>query len=304
LREEDKQRGRFTSRPMPEVDGTRHSYHRVGEVELHLAAAGQGPPLLLLHGWWQHWYTWRELIPPLSREYRVLCPDLRGFGWSEAPPKGYRRETMARDILGLLDELGVERVRAIGHDWGGWLGFLLCLMAPERIERFLALGIANPSAPLSAVSVANYWRFWYQWLLAAPLIGPAEVGRLSRQRGITLRWAAGPRERWNQESLRIFLAQLEEPERVRASVLLYRDFLRHDMRHMLLGRYRRERPGVPTLLLHGEQDNIIRPSNLPHPRAWAADLEIEPIPDCGHFIVDERPELVLERAIAFFRHHR
>jgi pimeloyl-ACP methyl ester carboxylesterase len=291
--------GRFSSRPQPEVEGVRHSYHRVGQVELHLAEAGQGPPLLLLHGWWQHWYAWRGLIPPLSREYRVLCPDLRGFGWSEVPAKGYDRETMAGDILALLDELGVERVRLAGHDWGGWLGFLLCLMAPERVERFLALGIANPSAPLSVTSVANYWRFWYQWVLAAPLFGPTAVKRLAQQRGLVLRWAAGGRERWNGKEARIFLAQLEEPERVRASVLLYRDFLRRDMRRMLLGRYRRKRPGVPTLMLHGMDDKIIRPSNLPHPKAWAEDLDIELVRDCGHFIVDERPELVLERALAF-----
>jgi pimeloyl-ACP methyl ester carboxylesterase len=285
---------------MPVVEGVHHSFHRVGDVELHLAEAGQGPPLLLLHGWWEHWYTWRKLIPALSRDYRVLCPDLRGFGWSEAPAKGYDRETMARDILGLLDELGIERVRVAGHDWGGWLGFLLCLMAPERVERFMALGIANPSAPLSAASVANYWRFWYQWVLAAPLLGAAAVRRLSQQRGLILRWAAGPPETRDERTLQIFLAQLEEPERVRASVLLYRAFLLRDMRRMLLGRYRRRRPRVPTLLLHGAGDKIIRPSNLPHPKAWAEDLEIELIPDCGHFIVDERPGLVLERAFDFF----
>jgi pimeloyl-ACP methyl ester carboxylesterase len=287
-------------RPMPEVPGVRHEYRQAGDVLLHLAEAGEGPPLLLLHGWWQHWYTWHHLIPPLSREYRVLCPDLRGFGWSEAPAQGYERETMARDVLALLDDLGIERVRVAGHDWGGWLGFLLCLMAPERVERFMALGIANPSAPLSVASIANYWRFWYQYVLAAPLIGAAAVRRLSQQRGLILRWAAGARERRNEQELGIFLPQLQEPARVRASVLLYRDFLRRDMRRMLVGRYRRDRPGVPTLMLHGSDDKIIRPSNLPHPKAWAADLEIELIPDCGHFIIDERPELVLERARTFF----
>lgn len=291
---------RFSRRPQLHVDGVRHSYHRVPGVQLHLAEAGQGPPLLLLHGWWQHWYTWHSLIPRLSLDYRVLCPDLRGFGWSEAPAKGYDRETMARDILALLDELGVKRVRIAGHDWGGWLGYLICLTAPERVERFMALGIANPSAPLSVASVANYWRFWYQWVLAAPLLGAAAVRRLARRRGRILRWAAGPPQRWNEDELGVFLAQLEEPARVRASVLLYRDFLRHDMRRMLLRRYRRRRPGVRTLVLHGMDDRIIRPSNLPHPKAWAEDLEIELVRDCGHFIVDERPELVLERALAFF----
>jgi pimeloyl-ACP methyl ester carboxylesterase len=292
--------GAFSSRPLPDVEGVRHRFHRVGDVEFHLAEAGEGPSLLLLHGWWQHWYAWHELIPRLAQDYHVLCPDLRGFGWSQAPRRGYDRETMARDMIGLLDRLGIERTRLAGHDWGGWIGFLLCLLAPERVDRLLALGIANPSAPLSVASIANYWRFSYQWMIAAPLLGAAAVRRLAQQRGVILSWAAGPPDQRRESASRIFLAQLEEPERARASVLLYRDFLLRDMRQMLLGRYRRRtRPGVPTLILHGMDDRIIRPCNLPHPKAWAGDLKIELIRGCGHFILDERPELVLERALAF-----
>jgi hypothetical protein len=80
---------RHTGRPMPEVEGVRHRMVEVGEVELHLAEAGEGPPLLLLHGYPQHWYVWRQLISDLARDNHVMAPDLRGFGWSQAPREGY-----------------------------------------------------------------------------------------------------------------------------------------------------------------------------------------------------------------------
>src|SRR5438034_483714 len=108
---------RYTARPMPEVKGVRHRMLKVGDVDLHLAEAGEGSPLLLLHGYPQHWYVWRELIPDLARHNHVLVPDLRGFGWSEAPREGYDKETLMRDVLALLDQLGIERVPVAGHDW-------------------------------------------------------------------------------------------------------------------------------------------------------------------------------------------
>ncbi len=288
------------ARELPHVPGVRHGYHSAGDVRLHVAEAGDGPPLVLLHGWPQHWYEWRELIRPLSARYRVLCPDLRGFGWSEAPPRGYDKETLAGDVLALLDGLGVDRFRLAGHDWGGWVGFLLCLFAPERVERFLALNIAHPFSKPTLRGAATLWRFWYQLLIAAPLLGPAAVARLRRLGEPAFRWIGVRGRGWGQEEMRIFLAQFEEPERARASVLLYRTFLARDFPRMLAGRYRRTRLITPTLLLHGLGDKVVRPAHFADHERYAERMEVELVPGCGHFIVDERPELVLQRALGFF----
>lgn len=286
-------------RPLPHVPGVRHAHHRAGDVRLHVAEAGDGPPLVMLHGWPQHWYEWRELIPPLSRRYRVLCPDLRGFGWSEAPPRGYDKETLARDILALLDELGVERFRLAGHDWGGWIGFLICLLAPERVERFLALNIAHPFSSLTPAAAATLWRFWYQWAIAAPILGRRVIG-LGPRLGPVFRWVGAGDRAWDEEETRIFLDQFSEPERARASVLLYRSFATREMASVLGGRYRRERLVTPTLLLYGTGDKVVRPVHFADYERYADDMSVELVPGCGHFIVDERPELVLDRALRFF----
>ena len=126
------------------VPGVRHRTVSAGAVDLHVAEAGDGPPLLLLHGWPQHWWSFRRLIPRLAERYRVIAPDLRGWGWSDAPPGDYAKATFAADVRALLDAEGLDRVRIVGHDWGGYAAFLLALQHPERVERVVALDIAPP----------------------------------------------------------------------------------------------------------------------------------------------------------------
>jgi pimeloyl-ACP methyl ester carboxylesterase len=278
---------------------------RAGEIRLHVAEAGDGDPLVLLHGWPQHWYEWRSLIPTLSERYHVICPDVRGFGWSEVPRRGYDRETMAADVQLLLDEMGVERFRLIGHDWGGWLGFLICLFAPERVERFVALNIPPPFSEPSLAGALGLWRFWYQWVLSAPLLGSATVKMIVGDRAsLFSRWIGASRAKWTDEETATFLAQLAEPDRRRASVLLYRAFLIQDVRKMAIGRYRRMRLEVPTLVLLGTKDHMIRKAQFHGFERHADQMTIVPVSDTGHFIVNERPELVLERALEFFDGNR
>jgi pimeloyl-ACP methyl ester carboxylesterase len=86
-------------------------------------------------------------LPPLARDHRVLAPDLRGWGWSDAPEGDYAKATLAEDIVGLLDVEGIERVRIIGHDWGAYTALLMALTCPKRVERVVALDIAPPGPP-------------------------------------------------------------------------------------------------------------------------------------------------------------
>src|SRR5947209_11944696 len=122
---------------LPDVPGVDHREIDVNGVRLHVAQAGAGPPLLLLHGWPQHWWCWRELIPRLAGARRIIAPDLRGWGWSSAPPGDYAKATFAADVLALLDSEGLDQVDLIGHDWGGYAGFLLELSHPDRIRRMV-----------------------------------------------------------------------------------------------------------------------------------------------------------------------
>src|ERR1700754_64659 len=156
----------------PQVDGVRHRYVETRGQRFHLAEAGEGDDVVLcLHGWPQHWYEWRFLLPRLAAAgYRAVAMDLRGFGWSDAPPDGYEKENLADDVLAVLDAEGIDQVRLVGHDWGGWVGYLLCLRAPERFSRYLALNIPPPWVSVRMVFPES-WRFLYQLVIATPVLG-------------------------------------------------------------------------------------------------------------------------------------
>ena len=151
---------------MPEQPGVRHADHRLPTgVRLHVAEAGDpgAPAILAVHGWPQHWWAWRGVIPVLAQTHRVICPDLRGFGWSGQPDDGdFTKDRFADDMLALLDRLEIERAGYLGHDWGGWTGWLLGIRAPERFSRMLLVSIAHPWTP------AGYSRTWPRRAAASP----------------------------------------------------------------------------------------------------------------------------------------
>jgi pimeloyl-ACP methyl ester carboxylesterase len=279
---------------LPEVPGVEHSFVDAGGLRMHVAEAGQGEPIVMLHGWPQHWYLWRHVIPLLAPHARVICPDLRGFGWTDVPSSGYDRKTMARDVLALLDELGLERVRLVGHDWGGWIGFLMCLEHPERISRFLAAGIVPPWSSGDPRSLLELWRGVYQIPIAFPQLGRRAVERGGAR--LLLRRAS---KAFTDEELAAFTERLRG-DRARASELLYRTFLTREAVPVATGRYTDGQLEVPTLLLVGDRDLAIPVRSLRAQAARTDALEVEVVPGTGHFIADERPELVADRALQLF----
>ena len=280
-------------RPPPDLPGVRHAEHDLPTgVRLHVAEAGDpgAPALLAVHGWPQHWWMWRKLIPALAAHRRVLLPDLRGLGWSGIPADGdYTKGRMAEDLLALLDLLGIERAGYLGHDWGGWIGWLLGVRAPERIERLMAVSIVHPWVP-PAEMARNAWRLSYMVPLALPVVGPALV-----RDGRAVRAALGPRI--EDADAAVYVDVLRDPARAEASSAWYRHFhLREVPRlHALAG----ARLTMPVRVLFGRHDPVQRPGQLAGLERHAPDLEVEVV-DGGHFLVDERPDLVADRARAWF----
>jgi pimeloyl-ACP methyl ester carboxylesterase len=288
--------------PFPHVEGVEHRHVEARGLRFHVAEAGapDADPVLLLHGWPQHWYEWRHQIPTLARHYRVIAADLRGFGWSDAPPDGYDKENMATDVLALLDALGLDQVRLMGHDWGGWIGFLMCFRAPERFKRFLALSIPPPWASRNPLAFTGIWRFWYQAVIAAPGVGPRVVRNLPAFFRYVFRTPGHP-DAFSEEELMSFIEPLRDPGQTNATVQLYRTFLLREFPAIGAGRYNGRRLTVPTLLLFGTNDFAISTNFLRgNPGQHADHLEVELMPDTGHFLVDERPELVTQKALEFF----
>jgi pimeloyl-ACP methyl ester carboxylesterase len=268
-----------------------HREVTVNGVRLHVAEAGSGPALVLLHGWPQHWWCWRELVPRLAEKHRVLAPDLRGWGWSAAPPGDYAKATFAADIAALLDAEGLERVTVIGHDWGGYTGFLLALDHPDRVERLVALDIPPPwGSPPQLSHLALPLLLSYQVLIATPGLGEAVMTRSDAFVKAIIRGASRLR-RWTDDELRVYAGVLRQPDRARASSACYRTFLTKELQ-LFRPRYRPRDLKVPTLLLMGAASAIQR---VVGPRS-SPNLRLEMIDGAGHFLPEEAPRQVLELA--------
>lgn len=284
----------------PELDGVTHRYVDLPSARLHVAEAGEGSPIVLLHGWPQHWAIWRGVVPDLARDHRLICPDLRGFGWSEAPRGNYEIAELAADIVALLDELGLDQVDLIGHDWGGYAGFLLCLEQPRRIRNYLALGIVHPWFEPPQPSPKALQRSAYQFLLATPLLGESVLRFAPGFVKLVLRRGAHPGMRWSEEDLASYADSFRSRDHALASSHVYRSFLTRELPRLRKGHYRSQRSPVPTRVLTGEADPVIRMDIMGGYEPYADDLSIEEIPGCGHFIAEEKPELVIERARSLF----
>jgi pimeloyl-ACP methyl ester carboxylesterase len=244
---------------------------------------------VLLHGWPQHWYEWRDVIPLLAPHAHVICPDLRGFGWTDVPKRGYEKHQLMRDVLALLDALGLERVTFAGHDWGGFVGFLLALEHPERIESFLALNVLPPWPSTDRRTMLDAWRFLYMPALATPGVGRGRVGREFAARGLR---DAG----LLPVDVDAFVGRLDG-QRGHATERLYRSFFLRELPGLLRGPYSASDLHVPSKLVFGTGDVVLSTRTAQALAAEADRLELELVADAGHFIVDEKPELVADRVL-------
>lgn len=290
-----------TSIPIPEVAGVTHSYREINGIKMHIAEAGKGKPLVLIHGWPQHWYVWRKIVPLLSHKYKLIMPDLPGFGWSE-PPKNndFRKEKLAEYIVALVKNLQLSTVTLVGHDWGGWIGFLCCLQKPEKFTNFLALGIANPLQS-TQIAILQYRRFLYQLPIASPFIGKLLLTKFPSFIEWAIKNGTYKKGTWTEKELRVFSDMLQYPITANASSLLYRDFLIKEFIPIALGKYKNKKLEVPTSLLIGDVDPVIHPSLFKNFTNPTNNITITTIKACGHFIPEEKPEIVAKEVINFLR---
>ena len=155
-------------RSVPMQRGIQHGYADLGDVRLHYVTAGQGPAVIVLHGWPQTWFMWRDIIPGLAARYRVIAPDLRGLGDSSRPVGGYDKKTLADDVWRLVHGvLGERRVFVAGHDWGGPTAFALAAQHRDAVR-----GVAVFDAPVpgdgTPVMFNNRWHHGLHWELDFP----------------------------------------------------------------------------------------------------------------------------------------
>ncbi|MCP2328918.1 pimeloyl-ACP methyl ester carboxylesterase [Hamadaea flava] len=287
----------------PEPALVEHRHLDLPGLRMHVAEAGRGSPVVLLHGVPQHWWEWRAVIPALAKDYRVIVPDLRGAGWTQAPATGYDRETLVGDLLNLLDALGLDRVRIVAHDWSAIAAFLLCLEHSDRVHSYVSLAIPHPYMRFDVRLLGRFRNAWYQLPLLTPLVG---VRGLAAGRQWLARQMLSYHDRPGAiegSDLDLFLAPLRDRAYAKAVARLYRGFILPTGIAMMRGAYRETRLTTPTLVLTGEHDPVVRADLLGGPTGNADDLEVREIAGASHFLVDDQPEIVVKHLLEFFARH-
>jgi pimeloyl-ACP methyl ester carboxylesterase len=281
----------------PTIAGVRRRRVTARCVDFHVTEAGpeDGRPVVLLHGWPQHHYAYRHLLGDPPEGLRLIAPDLPGYGWSGPAPHRWEKEEVAADVLALIDELAVSRCLLVGHDWGAFVGFLMTLGEATRFDGFLGLNIAHPWNTLRSAG-PHLWRFaLYQPLMASfgvPLMRHTPfVERLALTRGATVPGAISPAD------AEIYAATYRDPVVARTARDTYRTFLLRELPEHARDPDTR-RGVVPTRILFGVDDVAVRPEMAAPETANAEDYALERIPECGHFIAEERPDLVRDRLLA------
>lgn len=277
----------------------------VGGAEINLLTGGDGPPLLLIHGYPQTHAMWHRLAPQLAQRFTVVCPDLRGYGDSSKPPGtpdhgNYSKREMARDLVEVMAALGFERFAVAGHDRGARVAHRLALDHPARIERACVMDIAPTLHMFDHTDQAFATGYYHWFFLIQPdglpehMIG-ADPGWFLREK--LRRWSA-PGAHFDEAAVAEYVRCFSSPEGVHASCEDYRAAASIDLEHDRAD-FGRRRIACPLLVLWGERGFVSRSYDvLTVWGEYADDVRGAPVTG-GHFLPEESPDEVLRQLLPF-----
>ncbi|MEH2488834.1 alpha/beta fold hydrolase [Bradyrhizobium sp. AZCC 2230] len=287
-------------------------FHRhdieTGEARIACFVGGDGPPLLLLHGYPQTHIAWHRIAPLLAQNYTVVATDLRGYGESRGPLQGpssdYSKRAMARDQIAVMDRLGFGRFGVIGHDRGARVGYRLVLDHPGRVNAFVSLTVIPSSEVWSRVDKAFALGAYHWFLFAQPYDLPERLLSADPDHflDLTLRKMAKDRDALSDAAVQSYRNAFRLPEVRHAMVQDYRAAATVDHDHDLADRQAGRRLDCPVLVLWEEGRFGGETTPLQIWREWSDRVEGHAIPG-GHMQAEEQPAAVLDAVVPFLARH-
>lgn len=271
--------------------GRQHGFLETNGLRLHYVTQGQGPLLLFLHGFPEFWYSWRHQLDYFSDRYTCVALDLRGYNESDKPQglERYRLDVLVEDVRGAVSALGYDQLTLMGHDWGGAISWAFAYAHPDLLESLIVMNIPHPARFAEGLRTPQQMlKSWYIAAFQLPLLP-----ELLLQAGDywlieqALRGMAIDPSTFSDADLRLYKTAAAKPGALTAMVNYYRSI-------GLSGDLQRDWGvlDVPTLLIWGEDDAALGKELSVGTEAYVRDLRLRYIPQCSHWVQQERPERV------------
>lgn len=312
-----------------------HRFVNTNGIRMHIAEAGQGPLVVLCHGFPESWYSWRHQLAALAEAgFHAVAPDQRGYGQTDKPAEidKYTQLHLVGDIVGLLDALGEETAVIAGHDWGAPVAWNCALLRPDRFPAVIGLSVPysprGPFPPIASMKAMAGENFFYILYFQEPGVAEAELEADVRSTMRRFLYSASgdpkPEERWrgalpksakfldattdpaqmpawvSDADLEFFIAEFQRSG-FRGGLNWYRNM---DRTWELMAAYNGAKVTVPALFITGERDGVLTfaraaydalPKHVPNLRGNVL------IPECGHWTQQERPAEVNAAMIDFLK---
>jgi pimeloyl-ACP methyl ester carboxylesterase len=279
-------------------------YVQTGDLRQHVVIGGDGPPLLLVHGWPQTWYAWRKVMPALAEHFTVIAPDQRGIGLTDKPDNGYDSATTANDLVALMDALAFDRFAIYGTDIGLPIAYAVAADHPDRVERLIVseapLPGVSPSPPLFVPPQLNakFWHLMFNQL-------PAEVNEaLVRGRediffGAEFDASAGTKK-LPADVVDYYVDVLRsDPDALRGSFGMYRALLASSAQNE---QRKARRLTIPVLAIGGAESAGAGIGNTM--KLVADDVQTAVLPGAGHWVAEQAPDELLAALTTFLAPYR
>jgi pimeloyl-ACP methyl ester carboxylesterase len=278
----------------------REGYAEIGDQRLHYVEAGEGPLVVLLHGFPEFWYGWRSQIAPLAAAgFRVVAPDTRGYNLSSRPQDvaAYDTGALAEDIRGLIRERGAETAMLVGHDWGGTLAWTLAMNHPEVVDRLAVLNAAHPRKLSQGLHhPAQLRRSWYFFFFDLPDL-PETVVHANNWHFFR-HFLRDARPALTPEETDRYVEAWSQPGAATGMINYYRSSVRTPPKKAEAAIHPIQ---APTLVIWGEADHYLSPDLAEPDRDDVPNLDrVERLPDASHWVHHDEAERVTQLLIDFF----
>ena len=276
-----------------------HYKTNVNGIQLHyiMGGKGEGDPIVLLHGFPQTWYEWRDIIPQLiANNYTIIAPDLRGLGDSERPQTGFDKKTIAEDIYQLVKKLGYSKIYLVAHDWGSAVAYSYATAHPEGVNKMVILDIVLPGFGLEEAANFSPSGLWH---LSFHTVRDLPEKLIEGKEDIYLNWFYD--WTYNQsaitsEAREEYIQQYSKPGALRAGLEYYRAVFEDAKQNK---EYGKDKLDIPVLAIGGEAGLGNLTTSSFH--KVANNVTGITLPNTGHFIPEERPNFLTKQILEFFK---